>query len=332
MPNINTIFVGRGGNIAFDGMIDLKQIKIVANNEEIINGSKVRNYFTDEDTWQESVAQYGECAKFVYNSTNNTVRLPKIKGLIEYTTSTSELGDLTEAGLPNITGKQNEVRRDGNPNSEGALHSSHTRTGVSSGTGGGQAADIFFDASWSNPIYGKSATVQPQTVKCLVYIVVASTTKTAIQVDIDNITTDLNRKLDKDFNNLGVSNIKNFDGQWVYKNTVINNSNITTGIYNVNLSSYLPNDTNKYEVMVNIYGSTSNSSNSFIILSSSIIPESETSDSYANFVVNSGSRASSAQITFPVGSNRILSYRIGGANFASLCICLYGYRRIGTNI
>ncbi len=333
--NISTItnfMIGRGANTGFDGSIDLKQFKLVINGEEIINGSKINNYFTDEESWQQSVNKYGECAKFVYNPTENTVRLPKIKGLIEYTTSTSELGELTEAGLPNITGKQNEVRRDGNPNNEGALHSSHTRTGVSSGTGGGQAADIYFDASWSNPIYGKSSTVQPQTVKYLVYIVVASTPKTNIQVDIDQIATDINGKLDKDLSNIEVSNIRNFDGQWTYKYILINNSNVSAGKYDVDLSSYLPDDQYKYEVIVNIYATQNTSTtNAFVILSSSIITEPGTSGTFSCLAVNSNSSVSGTQTIFPVGNNKILSYRLGGQNFDAMFIRLYGYRRIGTN-
>ena len=41
------------------------------------------NYFCTEAQWQASVSQYGVCGKFVYDSVNNTVRLPKITGFIE---------------------------------------------------------------------------------------------------------------------------------------------------------------------------------------------------------------------------------------------------------
>ena len=48
------------------------------------------------------------------------------------------------------------------------------------------------DASQSNSIYGNSNTVQPQSIKVFYYIVIATTTKTDIEVDIDEIVTDLN--------------------------------------------------------------------------------------------------------------------------------------------
>ena len=333
LPSFNNIMIGRGANIKFNGTIDLKQFKIVINNEEVINGSKINNYFTDEESWQQSVSQYGECAKFVYNSVNNTIRLPKIKGLIEYTTSTSDLGELTEAGLPNITGFVDKMCTYSSSSPTGAFYQTSSETWRKAGTDQTlYQKDVHFDASHSSSVYGKSATVQPQTVKYLVYIVVASTPKTSIQVDIDQIATDLNEKLDKDLSNIEISNIRNFDGQWTYKYILINNSNVSAGKYDVDLSSYLPNDQNKYEVIVNIYATqNSSTANSFVILSSSLITESGTSGTFSCLAVNSNSTVSGTQTIFPVGNNKILSYRLGGQNFDAIFIRLYGYRRIGTN-
>jgi hypothetical protein len=97
-------------------------------------------YFTDETTWQSSVTNYGVCGKFVYDETDNTVRLPKLDGaVIEGAVDLTVLGDLDAAGL---------------------------------------------------------ATSGNDAVKSLFYIVIATVTKTEIQVDIDNIVTDLNSKVD----------------------------------------------------------------------------------------------------------------------------------------
>ena len=60
---------------------------------------------TTESAWQSSVSTYGSCGKFVYDSTNNTVRLPKVSDILQGTTDLSALGDLVEAGLPNIIGR-----------------------------------------------------------------------------------------------------------------------------------------------------------------------------------------------------------------------------------
>ena len=66
------------------------------------------------------------------------------------------------------------------------------------GTGSADRPNKYsFDASSSNSIYGSSNTVQPQSIKVFYYIVVANSTKTNIEVDIDEIVTDLNGKADK---------------------------------------------------------------------------------------------------------------------------------------
>ncbi len=173
---------------------------------DLYNNNSTANYFTDETTWQTQVTQYGECGKFVYDSVNNTVRLPKISGIVEGTTDINSLGNLVQAGLPNITGSWHLA--------DGGHYSADTNTADGAftyeapylkGNNGGSLSDygtkFYFDASRSSAIYGRSLTVQPQTVKVFYYIVVATSTKTDIQVDIDNIATDLNNKVNTDLSN-----------------------------------------------------------------------------------------------------------------------------------
>lgn len=168
------------------------------------------NYFTTEALWQQSVTTYGVCGKFVYNSVNNTVRLPKITGILEGTTDATALGDLVEAGLPNITGIIfNPV------NTSGAFKTTTTPMSGSYYNNEGSIGakihqyQVTFSASETNSIYGNSSTVQPQTIKAFYYIVIANSTKTEIQSDIDEIATDLNGKADVDLTNAtNVANIK----------------------------------------------------------------------------------------------------------------------------
>ena len=165
------------------------------------DGTNIPNYFCTESEWQTSVTNYGVCGKFVYDSTNNIVRLPKITGIIEGTTDASALGDLVEAGLPNITGeKTGAIKTDGRDGTNGCIKWTDTSTAAANGGYYGWGT-LSIDASLSNPIYGNSQTVQPQTIKVLYYIVIATTTKTDIQVDIDEIATDLNGKADIDLSN-----------------------------------------------------------------------------------------------------------------------------------
>lgn len=164
--------------------------------------------FETEANWQTAVSTYGVCGKFVYDSGNGTVRLPKITGIIEGTTNTTALGDLVEAGLPNITGTIFPVRSTGNDNTgSGAFASGASHSGEMSTVNTGTSYSISFDASRSSQIYGNSSTVQPQTIKVLVYIVLANSTKTEIEVDIDEVMTDLNGKADIDLSNTTVPHI-----------------------------------------------------------------------------------------------------------------------------
>ena len=178
--------------------------------------------FTTESAWQSSVSTYGVCGKFVYDSTNNTVRLPKITGILEGTTDVNALGDLVQAGLPQHTHTRGSMNITGdvgytvgnNANATGAFtKDANSNSPWWAGATDVARASIFhFTASraWtgstSTPDYSDSShnnsTVQPQTIKVLYYIVVATSTKTDIEVDIDNVVTDLNGKADRDLTNV----------------------------------------------------------------------------------------------------------------------------------
>lgn len=170
------------------------------------------NLFETEANWQTSVTNYGTCGKFVYDNVNNTIRLPLISGFIEGTNDLTALGVLTQAGVPNIEAVFVNHARDYYPDSNksitpisGAIEvdsnsypkSSFPNVGNESGGVYQYDQTLKINASLSNTIYGNSTTVQPQSIKVLRYICIATSTKTNIQVDIDEIVTDLNNKLDK---------------------------------------------------------------------------------------------------------------------------------------
>lgn len=180
------------------------------------DGTNIPSYFCTESEWQTAVTTYGVCGKFVYDSTNNTVRLPKVTGIIEGTTDVTALGDLVEAGLPVHTHTRGTMNITGYVGGGlgtygGAFYHGWDYSGSAADGGGSTDATGNFDASrsWtgntSNPIYTNdiqnSSTVQPQTIKAFYYIVIANSAKTDIQVDIDEIATDLNGKADVDLSN-----------------------------------------------------------------------------------------------------------------------------------
>lgn len=196
---MTTTVLGRNPNPAvphaFNGSIDLNGCYINIDGQRWWSGKTERRAgFLTEDEWQQTVATYGSCGKYVYDSVNNTVRLPKVSDILQGTTDLTALGDLIEAGLPDH-------------NHYTSLPTCETDSGSDRlvlGNGGNPTTRSYIsnNASTSNSIYGNSTTVQPQTIKVLYYIVIANSTKTDIQVNIDQIATDLNGKADVDLTNV----------------------------------------------------------------------------------------------------------------------------------
>ena len=173
------------------------------------------NIWTDEATWQATVTSTGSCGKFVYDSVNNTLRLPKYDArYLKSTLSASDLGDVVNAQAPNIKGKflsapactssettdyHNQYWTEAFKDSYPANSPFGNRLQAGSSYGG---ILCDFNANNSNSIYKDSATtIDPDAVKVYYYIVLGTVSKTDIQIDIDQVLTDLNGKADKDLSN-----------------------------------------------------------------------------------------------------------------------------------
>ena len=218
--------------------------------------------FTTEENWQETVGRYGVCGKYVYNATNNTIRIPKVTGIIEGTADVNALGNIVAAGLPTLTTATSGNHTHSGTTGKGSAHS-HTRgtmnigatwylgnggfydshnptstgavTFARSGWGNNgemlqnQGTKFTFNASrnWTGSTSSESShthsysisssgshnhtinwgtttnTVQPQTVKMFVYVVVATDiVKSDSAIDLDNIISDLNGKADVNGSNM----------------------------------------------------------------------------------------------------------------------------------
>ena len=184
--------------------------------------------FVTETVWQQSVSTHGVCGYYVYDSTNNTVRLPKVTGFVEGTLDSSALGSLVEAGLPlswldhthtrgdmNITGNivNNPVFQYADDNSNGAFRTTNLGLALIQGSSDGyQIKSISFDASrsWtgstSAPNYATTAhnasTVQPQSIKGYMYIVVANNVSSVATLNQSSIITEVNSKADMSLSNV----------------------------------------------------------------------------------------------------------------------------------
>ena len=190
------------------GSIDLNESYININGSRFWTGMQPIA-FTDELQWQAFNTNYGTCGKFVYDNVNNTVRLPKIVGFVEGAEGVKSLGNITEAGLPNITGEWDNAggvrKASSSPGTKnmacsgavdaGSIYESQNDS-ISRTNNNTYFATAYWNinASRSSAVYGRSNTVQPQSVKVMYYIVIANAVKTELEVNIDNIVTDLNSK------------------------------------------------------------------------------------------------------------------------------------------
>lgn len=132
-----------------------------------------------EEEWQtiSNLSVGGQCGKFVIDDEAGTIRLPKIIMPIQGLTDLTKLGEIVEAGLPNITGKweARQLTHQGQALASGALYVT-TPEQYNAGTSADNApnAAIGLDASLSNPIYGNSTTVQQEQIQYPYFIQVAT--------------------------------------------------------------------------------------------------------------------------------------------------------------
>lgn len=152
-------------------------------------------YFLTEENWQTQNTTYGSCGKFVYDATAGTLRLPNVSNILEGTTVLTDAGNIVAAGLPNVSGTAaglyNSIGLEDQRNPFWFDNTAPVAAIVGDSSNKGA---IKFSLQRNNSIYGNSTTVQPQTIKALTYIVVA-TSKTIIEEDIE-------QKADKSLSNL----------------------------------------------------------------------------------------------------------------------------------
>ena len=150
------------------GSIDLNECYIDCNGVRLWQGGITYNkpesdFIIDEGIWKSIYAKYNSCGNFVLDTLNQTIRLPYIRGIIQ--------------GLPNITGSpilgENNSSWSKMPPIEGAIYRASTKANKYAGASDSDNDYLAFDASRSNPIYGRSNTVQPQTIKVLNDMVVS---------------------------------------------------------------------------------------------------------------------------------------------------------------
>ena len=130
---------------------------------------------------------------------------------------------------------------------------------------------------------------------------------------------------------LSIANTR-FDGQWVNNFQNIAETSGTKNGVQFDLSSYLPNDTYKYDVKFRMYGFDNDSTYSYFINTDIFwMPStsSEVTTAYSYLYGGTYSRQNVNIFDLPVGTGRYV--RLYGSGADEIKVYALGYRRIGTN-
>lgn len=143
-----------------------------------------------EDQWQSIAERDGGFCPFYSSGDESTYfRTPKFAPHQQIAITSDAVGKYHEAGLPNIKGEHNgcpwiSIER-------GCFKNSDTKTTIPNGDSYGKN-NVSFDASLSNPIYGRSDTVQPESHEWVVCVVAYGFTTNVGSVDIQNVMSAVN--------------------------------------------------------------------------------------------------------------------------------------------
>lgn len=124
------------------------------------------------------------------------------------------------------------------------------------------------------------------------------------------------------------------DGQWVYKfatiasNVSVNGSSALT----YSLSSYLPNDGYKYEILLSATGQTDTTLNhSYVVYVQTDIVTGDVCLIRTRTVISGTALFSGGNAILPVGTGRTLKLTRNSGYYGQVALFALGYRRIGTN-
>ena len=155
-------------------------------------------YLISETEWQQkSQANNGNVPFYSSGDGSTTFRVPSLKCWVKGANGIEEVGSYLEAGLPNITGKvgngSSGVSNNLQPATGAFLPTQKYQNGGYSGTANVLNILPEFDASKSNPIYGKSEEVTPESIVGLYCVIAFSTISNTGNLDIQTFINQFNQ-------------------------------------------------------------------------------------------------------------------------------------------
>lgn len=154
------------------------------------------------DTIAQLYENTGTAWYYILDTDNTRFKLPR-SSRYESGTTIENAGDFSAESLPNITGSFNGADLNGDsPVSKGAFLDTENNAG---GVGSGASTierRITFDASRSSSTYKNGARVNTDHITQFLYFYVGNTVQNETTIDVAEITEALNKKADRDLNNL----------------------------------------------------------------------------------------------------------------------------------
>ena len=162
--------------------------------------------------YESALTTYGECAKYVIG--DGSLRLPLIKNYIKAANPSDGIKNI-EAGLPNIDSDTNWVNvtsgTETTATNTNVLSDKGAFGGTNSQGGHGISGNNYpinwrrFDASLSNPIYGKSSTVTPASTTLYTWVVAYAAAIPASTAQAAEFQQALSGKADTNLGNLSTA-------------------------------------------------------------------------------------------------------------------------------
>lgn len=162
--------------------------------QDLLDWATAQGKVKTETEWQSiASANGGNCPYYSSGDGTTNFRMPAVLGYFKGAASASEGGTYKSEGVPNVAGVTptttifNNTRGQGGTN--GAITMTQTgQTNLSSGGGSQGLYQMSLDASKSNPIYGNSSHVTPETFTVLVGVYAGAYTNEGF-VDIAGLQT-----------------------------------------------------------------------------------------------------------------------------------------------
>lgn len=167
--------------------------------------------FVDQSVYNNAFSALGDSIGYVINTSNKQITLPKRETFLRATVGKANYMD--DESLPNIKGTFliDKTSYDwGDSVVSGSFYNAGTGPSGNNASQSGVAPKIGFDASRSSSVYKNGALVRPRHTTVYIYYRVGNTIVNQEQIDVGNLTSQVNNlntnKANKDFSNVA-SNI-----------------------------------------------------------------------------------------------------------------------------